>query len=60
MTVKERMQEVLDHLPEDADFDEALERIFLAFKVHQGITQADAGQTVSHEEAKKRMSRWLR
>ncbi|MEM8961399.1 MAG: hypothetical protein AAGD38_07980 [Acidobacteriota bacterium] len=28
-------------------------------KVHNGLRQADAGETVSHEEARQRLAKWL-
>ncbi|MCX7002945.1 MAG: hypothetical protein NTV22_06695 [bacterium] len=37
-----------------------MERLFLLFKVEKGCRQADAGQTVSHAEAEKRMHQWLK
>jgi predicted transcriptional regulator len=46
-------------MPDDADIAEAIERLYLVYKVETGLAQADAGQTVSQEEARRRMSRWL-
>ena len=36
-----------------------MERLYLLYKVERGITQADAGQKVSQDAARKRMARWL-
>ncbi len=38
----------------------AMERLYLLTKIEKGITQADEGQCISHEEAKEKMKRWLR
>jgi len=46
--------------PDDASVDETADRLFLLQKIERGIAQADIGQTVSHEEALRRLSRWLR
>ncbi|MBI3921473.1 MAG: hypothetical protein HY318_08665 [Armatimonadetes bacterium] len=56
---KEDMLKVLQDLPEETTVEEAMERLFLLYKVERGIQQADAGQKVSHEEAKRRMRKWL-
>lgn len=42
-----------------ADKDEELEKLYFLYKIRRGIRQADAGQTVSHEEARKRLKKWL-
>jgi hypothetical protein len=40
-------------------FDDAIEKLYLLYKVNRGIRQADAGLTVSHEEARERLKKWL-
>lgn len=36
-----------------------MERLYLLYKIERGIAQADSGQKVSQEEARKRMAKWL-
>jgi predicted transcriptional regulator len=60
MPTREDMMRVVEDLPEDASIDEAVERLYLLEKIERGIAQADAGHTVSHEEARRRLSRWLK
>lgn len=59
MTTKERVLEAVKSLPDDAEIEDAMERLLLLAKVERGIAQADAGETLSHHEAKQRMSKWL-
>ena len=59
MTTKEQMLQTLRELPDDATVEDAMERLYLLYKVERGIAQAEAGQKVSQEEARKRMARWL-
>ena len=63
MTTKEKILRALESLPEDLDFNdailEAIDRLMFLYKLEYAIAEADAGNTVSHEEAKKRMQRWL-
>jgi predicted transcriptional regulator len=52
--VKERVMEAVRGLPDDATVEDAMERLYFLAKVEEGIRQADAGRTVSHEEARRR------
>ena len=56
---REKIQNVVRSLPAEARIKDAIERLYLLYKVEKGIQQADAGQTVSHQEAKKRLQKWL-
>ena len=42
-----------------ASIEDAMERLLLLYKIEMGIQQADQGKTVSHDEAKHRMRKWL-
>lgn len=53
--VKERVLDAVRDLPEDATVEDAMERLYFLAKVEEGLRQADAGQTVSHEEARQRI-----
>ncbi|MBM2826874.1 MAG: hypothetical protein HW403_938 [Dehalococcoidia bacterium] len=59
MTTKEQIIKVLEQLPEDASIEDAMERLYILYKVERGIRQADAGLKVSHEVARERIKRWL-
>ena len=58
-TLKSRMENAIHNLPEDASIEDAMEKLFLLYKIEKGIEQADAGLTVSHEEVKKKLRKWL-
>jgi predicted transcriptional regulator len=51
---KERILEALRTLPPDATVDDAIERLVFMAKVEEGLAQLDAGQSVPHEEVKRR------
>lgn len=53
--VKERVLEAVRELPEDATVEDAMERLYFLAKVEKGLQQAEAGETMSHEEAKRRL-----
>ena len=60
MLTKDQMIKALRDLPPDATVEDAIERLYLLYKVERGIAQADAGQKVSQEEARRRMAQWLK
>ena len=57
---KEQMLKAIQDLPDDASVDEAVDRLYFLEKIERGIAEAHAGRTVSHEEALRRLSRWLK
>jgi predicted transcriptional regulator len=59
MTKKQAILKALEDLPDEVTVDQAIERLILLYKVERGLQQAQAGQKVSQEEARSRMSRWL-
>ena len=58
-TLKAKMERLIHNLPEEASIEEAMEMLYLLYKIEKGIQQADSGKTVSHEEAQKRLDEWL-
>lgn len=59
MTTKEKVLQAVAELPEDAHIEDAMEKLFFLAKIERGVEQADLGQTIPHEEVKKRVSKWL-
>ncbi len=59
MTTKQQILKALEELPDDAGVEDALERLYLLYKVEAGIRQADAGELISQDEARERMAKWL-
>jgi predicted transcriptional regulator len=60
MTTKQMVLRSVRHLPEDASIEDAMERLLLLAKIEKGIQQADAGKTLSHDQVKERMRKWLK
>ncbi|MBI3662594.1 MAG: hypothetical protein HY234_06030 [Acidobacteria bacterium] len=59
MTAKEKALKVIENLPEDVSFDDILEELYVQEKIERGLEDVEAGRLISHEEAKKRLARWL-
>lgn len=59
MTVKEKILNAVEQLPPETNIEEAMDRLFLLYKVEKGLSQVTNGQTVTQEEAKRRIRKWL-
>tara|TARA_B100000949_G_C13859875_1_gene276099 strand:- start:111 stop:275 length:165 start_codon:yes stop_codon:yes gene_type:complete len=54
------MIKLLQELPADTTIEAAMEQLYLLYKIDRGIDEADRGQVVSHEEARRRIAKWLK
>lgn len=54
-SAKQRVLEAVEALPADATIEDAMERLYFLAKIQRGLEQADAGDTMTHDEAKKRL-----
>ena len=52
---RDRVLEAVRDLPEDGTVEDAMERLYFLAKVEEGLRQAEAGQTMSAEEARQRI-----
>ncbi len=59
MTVKDQVLKAMEDLPQNASIEDAMDKLYLLYKINRGIEQANNGQKISHGEAKKRMKKWL-
>lgn len=53
IAAKQLLRDAVEHLPEDATVEDAMDRLYFLAKVAQGLDAADRGEVVSHEEAKR-------
>ena len=56
---KATVQQALDAFPDDFDLDVFLEKIYLLRKIEIGEQQVASGKLIPHEDAKKRLEKWL-
>lgn len=55
--MRDKALSMIQRLPPDVTIEEIMEKLYLLVKVERGLRQIDAGQGVSHEEAKRRFRR---
>lgn len=59
MLSKSKVEHMIHNLPENVDLENIMEELYLLYKIDKGLTQADKGDLVSHNDAKKRLGKWL-
>ncbi len=57
---KQQIMKAIMELPDDAGVGDAMDRLYLLYKVEKGLRQADGGELISHEEVRSRMAKWLK
>ena len=60
MGTKQQMLKAIEELPDDAGVEEALDRLYLLYKVERGLRQADRDELIGQEEVRERMAKWLK
>ncbi len=57
---KQQILKAIEELPDNASVEDAMERLYLLYKIERGLRQADSGDLISQEEARQRMAKWLK
>jgi hypothetical protein len=60
MLTKETAKQVIDSLPDDVTMDDIIHALYVNVKFARGEREIREGKGVTHEEAKKRLGKWLR
>ena len=59
-TIKDRVIESIKKLPDDVNYDDIMESIYVQQMISEGIGQLDKGEFISHEDVKKKFREWLK
>ena len=57
MKTKDTVRELLDRLPDDCSLDDILYHLYVIQKVDRGLTEADSGRTIPHEEVAEELKK---
>jgi hypothetical protein len=60
MLVKERVLDTIQSMPDEFTLDELVELLVLLEKVEIGLQQVEEGKTLSLEDAREKMKKWLK
>lgn len=57
-TLKQKVLDSIEKLPQDASLDDIIERIYFIHKIDVGLQQSQQGDVVDHEDVLKRIEKW--
>ena len=60
MTVKQIAKDVINSLPSKATMDDVIHALYVHAKFQHGEQEIRQGKGVSHEDAKKRLRKWVK
>ena len=58
--LKQQVIQMIKKLPDKVSVDDILAELYFRLQVDRGLTELDHGAGVSHKEATKRFSKWLK
>ncbi len=58
MTVKEKIAEIINELPDDTTYDEILRELAFRRMVERGLKNSNEGKTIDNNEMKRRIKSW--
>jgi predicted transcriptional regulator len=54
-TPKEAAKQLIDHLPEQASWDDIMYELYVKQKIEAGLRAVEEGRTIPHDEMKRRL-----
>ena len=58
MVTKEKVKELVEHMPEVFSIDELVERVLILDKIERAKKEIDNGEGMNWEDFKKEMEQW--
>ena len=59
VAVKQEAQEMIQNLPNNCTYEDIQYHLYVVEKIKNGINRAENNEISSHQDAKKRMDKWL-
>ena len=57
-TLKQEALESLQRLPDNADIDEIMYRLYVLDKIRKGQEAVEHGHTINHEDVRREIEQW--
>lgn len=58
ITLKQKVMDSIEKLPENATLDEIMERIYFIHKIEVGLKQSKQGDVIEHAEVLNKIEQW--
>ncbi len=59
VAVKKEAQEMIQNLPDNCTYEDIQYHLYVVEKIKNGMSRAEDGQVLKHQDAKERMVKWL-
>jgi predicted transcriptional regulator len=60
MSTKDQLLDMIRKMPDDLTIEDVMQELYVRQKIEAGLLQIDQGETVSHDEVKASLARWLK
>jgi hypothetical protein len=60
MLTKDKVKELIDHMPETFSVDDLVDKVILLQKIENGEKEIEDGEGIDWEDMKKEMGLWLK
>ena len=60
MTVKDVVKQVIDTLPDESTIDDIIHALYINAKFNHGESEIREGKGIPHEDAKKKLQKWVK
>ena len=57
-TLKQIVHDIADHLPEDADVDEIMYRLYVLDKLNKSRKAIEHNEVITHDDLKREIEQW--
>ncbi len=58
-STKQAALRMIERMPDDASLEDIMYELYFRKRVDRGLRELDEGKTVSHEEVKRSLVKWL-
>ncbi len=59
-SAKKATLQLVERLDDDVSFEDIIYELYVLGKIQRGMKDAEEGRVLSHQEARQRLSRWLK
>ena len=60
LSAKKKISKLLKELPDDITLEDIQYHLYVLQKIERGLKDIESGSVFTHEEAKKKLARWLK
>jgi len=60
LSPKKKISKLLKELPDDITYEDVQYHLYVLQKIERGLKDIESGNVYTHEEAKKKLGKWLK